>query len=124
MRNNTTYRSQRGGGSSTAGFAVGGGAWSRNRNTVRHESKSLGTTSFTVIVAILVLIVGLIYVTQGTKATDYDYKLSEIETQIDELEAQREDLAVERARLTSIVASENSSVAMAMEDAKPAGYAE
>lgn len=80
--------------------------------------------SFTVIVSMLVLIVGLIYVTQGTRATSFDYQLSEIETEIDELEAQKEDLAVERARLTSIAAAEQSEVAMAMEDAKPGGYAE
>lgn len=120
MRNGSTYRSQRG----MTNYGASGAAWSRNRNTVRHEMKSLGTTSFTIIVAMLVLVVGLIYVTQGTKATDYDYKLSEIETQIDELEAEREDLAVERARLTSIAASENSTVAQAMEEAKPAGYAD
>lgn len=96
----------------------------RNYNSVRHESKRLGTTSFTIIVAMLVLVVGLIYVTQGTRATDYDYRLSEIETELDELEAEREDLAVERARLTSIAASEGSTVAQAMEEAKPGGYAE
>lgn len=117
------YESQRGNRQRAFG-ATSGYVWSRNHNTVRHESRSLGTTSFTVIVAMLVLVVGLIYVTQGTRATDYDYKLSEIETQIDELEAQREDLAVERARLTSIAASENSSVAMAMEESRPSGYAE
>lgn len=120
MRNSSTYQSQRG----RTSYGATGAAWSRNRNTVRHEMKSLGTTSFTIIIALLVLVVGLIYVTQGTKATDYDYKLSEIEAQIDELEAEREDLAVERARLTSIAAGENSTVAKAMEDASPAGYAE
>ena len=119
MRNGTTYQSQRG--ATSYGTRS---AWSRNRNTVRHEVKSLGTTSFAIIVALLVLVVGLIYVTQGTKATDYDYKLSEIDAQINELEAEREDLAVERARLTSIASSENSTVAKAMEDASPAGWAE
>ena len=99
-------------------------SWVRNRNTVRHTPKSLGSVSQTMILGVLVLIVGLIYVTQGTRATSYDYQLSEIENEISELEAKKEDLAVEKARLTSIAASENSTVAVAMEDGEVSGYAE
>ncbi len=44
--------------------------------------------------------------------------------EIAELEAKKEDLAVERARLTSIAASESSTVASSMEDANVEGYAE
>ena len=73
---------------------------------------------------VLVLIVGLIYVAQGTKATNYDYELSAIEDEISELEAKKEDLAVEKARLTSIAASQDSTVAANMDDANVAGYAE
>ncbi|MBQ2637633.1 hypothetical protein IJH66_01105 [Candidatus Saccharibacteria bacterium] len=76
------------------------------------------------ILGVLVLIVGLIYVTQGTKATGYDYQLSEIESEISELEAKKEDLAVERARLTSLATSENNDVAVNMENANVTGYAE
>lgn len=98
--------------------------WMRNRNTVRHGAKTLGTLSTSLIFGLLILIVGLIYVTQGTKATAYDYELSSIEAEIDELSAKRDDLAVERARLTAIATSENSTVARAMADAAPSGYAE
>ncbi|MBR3204463.1 hypothetical protein IKF81_02145 [Candidatus Saccharibacteria bacterium] len=98
--------------------------WVRNRNTVRHTPKSLGTVSQSVILGVLVLVVGLIYVTQGTKATGYDYELSKVESEIAELEAKKEDLAVERAKLTSIGASENSSVAANMEVAQVSGFAE
>lgn len=99
-------------------------SWSRNRNTVRHTPKSLGSISGAMIVGVLVLIVGLIYVAQGTKATNYDYELSAIEDEISELEAKKEDLAVEKARLTSIAASQDSTVAANMDDANVAGYAE
>ena len=99
-------------------------SWMRNRNTVRHGVKSLGTLSTIALFGLLVLIVGLIYVTQGTKATAYDYELSNIEAEINELAAKRDDLAVERARLTAIATSENSTVARAMENASPSGYAE
>lgn len=97
--------------------------WSRNYNTVRHTPKTLGSMSNLMIVGMLVLIVGLIYVAQGTQATNYDYELSAIEDEIAELEAKKEDLAVEKARLTSIAASENSTVANSMETASVSGYA-
>ena len=66
---------------------------------------------------------GLIYVTQGTRATSYDYKLSNMEAEIDELEAKREDLAVEKARLTAIATSEKSRVAANMADSGAASHA-
>jgi hypothetical protein len=77
-----------------------------------------------VILGILVLVIGLIYVTQGTKATSYDYELNEVDDKIAELEAEIEDLALERARLTSIAAVETNEVAATMVDATVSGYAE
>ena len=97
--------------------------WSRNRNTVRHSSDSLGTLSLSAILGMLLLVVGLIYLTQGAKATSYDYELSQIDDEISELTAQKEDLAVEKARLTSVAAAESSEVAANMENATVSGYA-
>ena len=68
--------------------------------------------------------IGLIYVTQGTRATSYDYELSRVEEEIAELEAQKEDLAVERARLTSVAVSNNNEVASAMQVGQVSGYVE
>ena len=98
-------------------------SWSRNQNTVRHSGKKLGNLSLTAIFGLMVLIVGLIYATQGVKATGYDYELSSIEDEISDLQAKKEDLAVERARLTSIAVSENSQVAARMQDGNASGYA-
>ncbi|MBQ8996672.1 hypothetical protein IJ095_01415 [Candidatus Saccharibacteria bacterium] len=99
-------------------------AWVRNRNIVRHTPKTLGSVSQSVILGVLVLVVGLIYVTQGTKATSYDYELSKVENDIAKLEAEKEDLAVERARLTSIARSDSNEVAANMQVGQVAGYAE
>lgn len=96
--------------------------YSRNRNTVRHTGKSIGPISYVSIIGLLVLAVGLVYVSQGTQATNYDYELSAIEDEISELEAKKEDLAVERARLTSIASTEQSEVAANMENATVADY--
>ena len=111
---NQTFTTRR---SNTTTFAYG-----RNQNIVRHEVKGLGKISQGVILGLLVLIVGLIYVSQGTRATNYDYALSEIETEIAELESEKEDLAVEQARLTSIASTENSQVAVNMDNGEVSGY--
>ena len=97
--------------------------FARNRNIVRHTKRSLGSISQIVIVSMLTLIFGLIYVAEGTKATNFDYELSSVESEITEMTAKKEDLAVERARLTSVATAKNSTVATAMEDATVSGYA-
>lgn len=98
-------------------------AYGRNQNIVRHQVKGLGTVSQGVIVGLLVLIVGLIYVAQGTETTSYDYRLSEINAEIADLEEEKEDLALEKARLTSLASVENSEVAANMQDGAVTGYA-
>lgn len=110
-----TYVSRRSAATST-------NTWSRNYNTVRHTQKTVGPLAYSFLVGVMVLIVGLIYVSQSTRATNYDYELSAIDGEIAELQAKKEDLAVEKARLTSIAAAENSEVAKAMEDTAAAGY--
>ena len=92
-----TYVSRR---ETSIGFA-------RNRNIVRHSKRSLGSISQIVIVSMLTLVFGLIYV----------------ETEITEMTARRDDLAVEKARLTSVAAAKNSTVAANMENASVTGYA-
>lgn len=98
--------------------------WSRNYNTVRHTQKTIGPLAYSFLVGVMVLIVGLIYVAQSTRATNYDYELSAIDSEIADLQARKGDLAVEKARLTSIAAAENSEVANNMETASAGGYAE
>ncbi len=95
----------------------------RNRNTVRHTRRSLGSISQIVIVSMLTLVFGLIYVAEGTKATSFDYEISSVESEITAMNSQKDDLAVEKARLTSVAAARTSTVAAAMEDATVTGYA-
>ena len=113
MHNQTTYISRR----------ATGATFVRNRNTVRHTKRSLGSISQIVIVSMLTLIFGLIYVAESTKATSFDYEISSVETEITEMSAKLDDLAVEKARLNSVAAAESSTVAAAMEDATVTGYA-
>lgn len=113
MRQQTTYTTRR----------TTGSTFARNRNTIRHTRKSLGTISQIVIISMITLVFGLIYVAEGTKATSFDYELSNVEDNITEMSAKKDDLAVEKARLNSVATAKNSTVAAAMEDATVTGYA-
>ena len=114
MINQTTYVTRRG---------VTSNSFARNRNTVRHTKRSLGSISQIVIVSMLTLIFGLIYVAEGTKATSFDYELSSVESEISEMTTKKDDLAVEKARLNSVAAAKNSTVAANMENATVSEYA-
>ena len=98
-------------------------SFARNRNTVRHTKRSLGSISQIAIICMLTLIFGLIYVAEGTKATSFDYEISSVESEITEMNVKKDDLAVEKARLNSVATVKNSTIAAAMEEATVSGYA-
>lgn len=89
--------------------------WSRNQNTVAFSSAvKLGPVAHTVLVALMVTILGLIYLTQATKATSFDYESQKIESKIAELSTIKSDLEVENARLTALETVKKSTVAREM----------
>lgn len=89
--------------------------WSRNQNTVAFISTvKLGPVAHTVFVALMITVLGLIYLTQATKATSYDYQSEKIDSQIADLNTKKSDLEIENARLTALETIKNSSVAREM----------
>jgi cell division protein FtsL len=89
--------------------------WSRNQNTTRFVSSvKLGPVAHTVLVALMITVLGLIYLTQATRTTSYDYQSQKIDNQIADLNTQKSDLEVENARLTALQTTKDSSVAKAM----------
>jgi len=89
--------------------------WNRNQNTVAFVSSvKLGPVSHTVLVALMVTVLGLVYLTQATQATSYDYQAQRIDNQIAELSSKKSDLEVENARLTALETVRSSKVAKAM----------
>jgi len=95
------------------------GNWNRNQNTVAFASNiKLGPVTHTVLVALMITVLGLIYLTQATRATGYDYEAQKIDDKIADLTTQKTDLEVENARLTALESVQNSSVAKNM--TKPA----
>jgi len=62
----------------------------------------------------MVAVLGLIYLTQATRATGYDYEAQAIDSQIAELDQQKSELEIENARLTALETIRRSSVAREM----------
>lgn len=88
---------------------------SRGRNSVAFVSAvKLGPVAHTVLVALMITVLGLIYLTQATSATNYDYAAQKIDDKIAELSLQKSDLEVENAKLTALESIQNSSVAKEM----------
>lgn len=97
--------------------------WSRNQNTVAFVSAvKLGPVAHTVLVALMITVLGLIYLTQATRATGYDYEAQKIDSQIADLSTKKSDLEVENARLTALETIKNSSVAREMTPASGTDY--
>lgn len=96
--------------------------YARNFNTVRLKKKGLGSITQLSIAGMLVVLAGLFYVSQSTRATSYDYEISSVESELTEMNAKKDDLAVEQARLNSIATAKSSTVAASMEDATVSGY--
>lgn len=99
--------------------------WSRNQNTVAFTSSiKLGPVAHTILIALMVTVLGLIYLTQATKTTGYDYATQKIDSQISELNNQKSDLEIENARLTSLESIKTSDVAAAMTQPNSVNYAD
>lgn len=97
--------------------------WGRNQNTVAYASPiKLGPVAHTVLVALMITVLGLIYLTQATRATGYDYEAQKIDSKIAELEMQKSDLRVENARLTALQNVQNSNVAKTMSEPQQTDY--
>lgn len=99
-------------------------SWQRNRNTITHVSAiKLGPVTHTVLIALMVTVLGLIYLSQATRVTGYDYQAQSIDNEIATLDEQASDLEVENARLTALKSIETSSIAQAMEQPGDIDYA-
>lgn len=98
--------------------------WQRNQNTVAFASKvSLGPIAHTIIIALLVAVLGLIYLSQVTKTSSYGYELDRQNNEMASLTAEKQDLEVENARLQALSRVADSSVAKAMTSPAETSYA-
>ena len=86
--------------------------WRRNQNTVAFtHSAKLGPISHTVLIAVMVATLGLIYLTQITKTSGYGYVIDDLNIQKSALVDKKSELEVESARLKSLKQVSSSEVA-------------
>ena len=88
-------------------------ATQRNRNSVKFNGKKvgLGPISNTITLALILCLLGLLYLTQITKQTSYGYEVNALETEKSQLLSEQESLEVEAARLQALDRVQNSKVA-------------
>lgn len=99
--------------------------WRRNQNTVRFSvGNNLGPVAHTVLVTLMLVILGLVYLTQVNKTGSYSYELNGLQNKQDELVSQQQDLKVENARLQALQTVKNSNVAQAMTTPAHVDYAQ
>lgn len=75
---------------------------------------SLGPITHTVIIALMIALLGLIYLSQVTKTSSFGYVLQQQTDEMAALTAERQDLEVENARLQALSRVKDSNVARAM----------
>ena len=98
--------------------------WKRNQNTTRFTpSLTLGPVAHTVIVALMVAVLGLIYLTQVTKTSSYGYQIDEKQTKLTAMLNEKRDLQVENARLQALERVSTSSVASTLTQPTAVEYA-
>jgi hypothetical protein len=99
--------------------------WKRNQNTTRFQSsKTLGPVAHTVLIAIMLAVLGLIYLTQITKTSTYAYEINDLEARQNELLSKKQDLQVENARSQALERVRQSNVARALEAPVATDYAQ
>lgn len=86
-------------------------------------ASKLGPVAHTVIIALMIAVLGLIYLTQVTKTSFFGYQLNERQTQLDTLAVERQNLEIENARLQALERVKNSDVARAMTTPNSVDYA-
>lgn len=96
----------------------------RNQNTVRFKMPvSLGPVSHTVLIALMLAVLGLVYLTQITKTSLFGYQMEGLNKQKEQLVSENSDLQVETARLQALERVQQSNVAKAMTAPAATDYA-
>lgn len=96
----------------------------RNQNTVRFKLPvGLGPVSHTVLIALMLAVLGLVYLTQITKSSLFGYQMDDLNQKKEQLISENSDLEVETARLQALQRVQQSNVAAAMTAPAATDYA-
>jgi len=93
----------------------------RNQNTTSYKNtrSKLGPISNTIIIVVLMCVLGLLYLTQVTKANTYGYRINFLREQQTKLAQEHDQLEVASARLQALDRVKNSTVASSLVSVAP-----
>ena len=96
----------------------------RNQNTVRYQpiAKALGPISHGLFIALMVTILGIIYLSQVTKTAKFGPVIDELEDRKVELVSENELLEAQATRLQTLERIKNSEIAKKLEDVTGVNY--
>ena len=90
----------------------------RNQNATRYQpiARALGPLAHGFFVAMLVVILGLMYLTQITKTSGFGYQVDELQSMRSSLLDENKQLEVEATRLQTLERIDSSNVAKSLQD--------
>lgn len=96
----------------------------RNQNSVRYSSSaiSLGPVAHTILLAVMLCVLGLIYLTQVTKTNAYGYQLNDLKEKKEALIQENQALQVESAQLQSLERVKTSGVSASLTSPATTSY--
>lgn len=100
--------------------------YGRNQNTTIFTSSrsGIGPISHLIILAVIISLMGLIYLTQVTKTYALGYKVDDLSKRETSLNEEHANLELESVKLQSIERVKNSTAAASMTTVAPSGYAQ
>lgn len=94
--------------------------WGKNQNTTNFANKRrLGPVSNTIMLIVLTCLLGLLYLTQVTKANAYGYRINALTEEQSKLSDEHDQLEVAAARLQSLERVKNSNAAKSLVSVAP-----
>ena len=97
----------------------------RNQNTVRAKTATMkmGPVSSTLLLALIICLMGLLYLAQITKTSNFGYEINGLKQERAELLEENEYLKVEAARLQALDRVKASEVAKKLSEPQQVDYA-
>jgi len=98
-------------------------AFRKNQNFVRNKIKvQSGPITSTIMLIVMVIMLGLMYLSQVTKTSTFNYKISNLEKKQSDLQATKDNLAIDAARLQSIAEARKAAETAKLEPIKTVSY--
>ena len=95
----------------------------KNQNIVKNKIKlQSGPVSSTLMLVCLVILLGLMYLSQVTKTSTFNYKISNLEQKESQLQSTKDNLSIDAARLQSIAEAKKAAETAQLAPVKTVSY--